>query len=71
MSPGGPAAAAAWWALISRIVAFFGGMSIAIWQTVFENVDRPWSLAVAVGMMGPAVASAVADVLVAARGKAQ
>jgi hypothetical protein len=68
MSPNGTAVAEAWWALTSRILAFFVGMGIAVWQTVFENVDRPWSLAVAVGMMGPAVATAVADVLTAARG---
>ncbi len=67
MSPSGPAAAEAWWALTSRILSFTGGLAIVGWQTVLENADRPWLLAVAVGMMGPAVASTVADVLVAAR----
>jgi DNA-binding IclR family transcriptional regulator len=69
MSPGGPAAAEAWWALTARVLSFFVGMGIAVWQTVILDVPQPWSLAVAVGMMGPAAASATADVLLAARGK--
>lgn len=68
MSPNETAKAEAWWALTARIIAFFWGIGIVTWQMVIEATPSPALLAVAVGMMGPATASAVADVLLAWRG---
>ena len=65
----GPARFEAWWAAIARVLSFGGGLGILLFETLYENVDRPWLLAAAIGMMGPAVAGAVADVLSAARGE--
>ena len=65
----GPARYEAWWAFVARVLSFGGGLVIVLFETLYENVDRPWLLAAAIGMMGPAVAGAVADVLAAARGE--
>lgn len=58
----------AWWALIARILAFFLGALILVYQTLFEAEDRFLLICAAVGLMGPMVAAAVAQVVAAARG---
>lgn len=58
----------AWWALIARILAFFLGSGILIWQTVVEEHDRLYLTIAGVGLCGPVVAASVATVFAAMRG---
>jgi hypothetical protein len=58
----------AWWALISRVLAFLLGGLILGYETIFEQSDRPILLLVAAGLMGPMVAAGVAQVLAAWKG---
>lgn len=53
----------AWWPLVSRVIAFFLGVAIVVFQLVSQGEERLWMLAVAVTLMGPAVASVFADIL--------
>ncbi len=46
-----------WWIVIRDILAFWGGLAIVFYETLYENVDRPWLFAVAIGMMGLPAAS--------------
>lgn len=57
----------AWWALIARILAFFLGALILLYQTFFETSDRLLLIAAAAGLMGPMVAAGMAQVIAAAR----
>lgn len=41
------------------VVAFFGGLGILTFETIFEQADRPWLIAAALGLMGFPFASAV------------
>jgi hypothetical protein len=49
----------AWWSVIRDILAFFGGLGVIIYETTQAQVDRPWLLVVAIGMMGIPLASKV------------
>lgn len=40
------------WSLARDRIAFFGGFGIMIYETIAENIDRPWLLVMAIGMMG-------------------
>lgn len=53
----------AWWALISRVLAFLLGALILLYETVSEMGDRPILLLIAAGLMGPMAAAGVAQVL--------
>lgn len=41
-----------WFSVMRDILAFIGGMFLVGFEAIVEKVDRPWLLAVAVGMMG-------------------
>jgi hypothetical protein len=41
-----------WWPFLRDIIAFLGGLSIMAYETIAVNVDRPWLLVMAIGMMG-------------------
>ncbi len=41
-----------WWPFARDIMAFFGGFGIMIYETIQTDIDRPWLLAMAIGMMG-------------------
>lgn len=49
----------AWWSVIRDILAFFGGLGVIIYETTEAQVDRPWLLVVAIGMMGIPLAAKV------------
>ena len=49
----------AWWLVLRDVVAFVGGLGILIFETIFEQADRPWLIAAALGMMGFPFAAAV------------
>ena len=53
----------AWWPLILRIASGTTGLAIIVWQTVVENVDRPYLIAGAITMMGFPVAGYIAEKL--------
>jgi hypothetical protein len=57
-----------WWALIARVMAFFLGSGILIWQTVIEEADRLYLIVAAVGLCGPVVSQSVATVFTSIRG---
>lgn len=40
------------WVLARDRIAFCGGFGIMIYETVGTNIDRPWLLVMAIGMMG-------------------
>lgn len=62
------AAAEAWWAFLARILAFFLGGGILVWQAAFEQSDRLYLIVAAIGLMGPTVAQSVATVFASLRG---
>lgn len=41
-----------WWPFVRDIIAFLGGFGIMVYETVGVQVDRPWLLVMAIGMMG-------------------
>lgn len=51
------------WARIVRVTSFVGGMAIMAYETGFDNSERPWLYAAAIGMMGLPVARAAERVL--------
>ena len=51
------------WARITRVMGFFGGLGIMVYETVADHSDRPWLYAAAVGMMGLPIARAAESVL--------
>ncbi len=56
-------AAEAWWALLARILSFFGGMAIMFFETIVENADRPWLIGAAMTMIGLPVANVIGKAL--------
>lgn len=59
----------AWWAFVARVLAFFLGAAILGWQAFAEDADRLYLILAAIGLMGPAVAQATAQVLSSVRGQ--
>jgi hypothetical protein len=59
----------AWWAFVARVLAFFLGAAILSHQAFFASTDRLYIIVAAIGLMGPAVAQAVAQVLQSLRGE--
>lgn len=51
------------WSMISRKIAFFGGLIGLAYETVFENVDRPWLFLAFLSMMGLAQFGHVFDLV--------
>lgn len=51
------------WARVTRVLSFLGGISIMVYETVWDKADRPWLYAAALGMMGLPVARAAENVL--------
>jgi uncharacterized membrane protein len=60
----------AWWAFLSRVLAFLLGAVILMHQVLFARLSLI-EMAISAALMGPAVASAVAQILVAVRGGVQ
>lgn len=44
------------WGRITRILSFFMGAGIMVYETIGDHSDRPWLYAAAVGLMGLPVA---------------
>lgn len=57
----------AWWAFVARVLAFFLGAAILSHQAFVAHADRLYLIVAAIGLMGPAVASAVSQVLASMR----
>jgi hypothetical protein len=60
----------AWWALVSRILAFVLGAIILLYETALDPGRTQILILVAAGLMGPMVAAGVAQVIQAMRGGA-
>jgi hypothetical protein len=58
----------AWWALVARVMAWLLGATILIAQTFGETTDRVYLIVAGLGLMGPATAQAVAQMLAGLRG---
>ena len=56
------------WAFMARVLAFLGGLALIFNEAVLEPGPRLPLLIVAVGMLGPVVASTVASVVESVRG---
>lgn len=51
------------WSRITRILSFFTGIGIMVYETIGDHSDRPWLYAAAVGLCGLPVARAAEGLL--------
>lgn len=59
--------AEAWWAFLARVFGFLLGAMILTYETLTGG-DRLYLIVAAIGLMGPAVASSVAQIFASMRG---
>lgn len=48
---------------MQRIIVFWLGVGIMVYETVIEHADRPWLIAAALGMLGLPVAQSLEQAL--------
>lgn len=71
MSNGKLTSIESWFAFFARVIAFFLGVFILVYLTVYEPEDRLYLTVAAIGCLGPAIAQAVAAVFASIRGGPQ
>ena len=52
----------AWWAFLSRVIAFFAGLGLVVYMTISHYVEG-YLVAAAIGMMGFPVVGPVIEIL--------
>lgn len=40
------------WSRLTRVISFFAGLGIMVYETIADHSDRPWLYAAAIGLMG-------------------